>query len=81
MGKFPYSHTDSDDDEDTSSSVENVEKKKKFSNLKYTSGNFRKKKGKLQSKSEPEDTEIRSRLSHPEAFTSGEETSRHIEAH
>ncbi|VVC98976.1 unnamed protein product [Leptidea sinapis] len=63
MGKFPYSYTDSDDDEDTSSSVENVKKKKKFSILKYTSGNFRKKKGKVQSKSEPEDIEIRSRPS------------------
>ncbi|XP_028165190.1 uncharacterized protein LOC114356302 [Ostrinia furnacalis] len=61
MGKLPYMYTDSDETEETSSSVENVKKKKKFSILKYTTGNIKKKKCKLHSKSEPDDSDYRSR--------------------
>ncbi|KAL0811763.1 hypothetical protein ABMA28_009196 [Loxostege sticticalis] len=61
MGKLPYMYTDSEETEDTSSSVENVKKKKKFSILKYTTGNIKKKKCKLHSKSEPDDSDYRSR--------------------
>ncbi|XP_072947942.1 uncharacterized protein [Epargyreus clarus] len=61
MGKVPYICTDSDETEDTSSSVENVKKKKKLSILKYTHGNFRKKKCKLHTKSEPDDSDYRTR--------------------
>ncbi|CAK1543478.1 unnamed protein product [Leptosia nina] len=56
MGKVPY-YTDSEETEDTSSSIDNVKKKKKLSILKYNGGNLRKKKCKVHSKSEPEESE------------------------
>ncbi|KAJ0171314.1 hypothetical protein K1T71_012864 [Dendrolimus kikuchii] len=60
MGKFPY-YTDSEETEATSaSSVENT-KKKKLSILKRSSGNVKKKKCKLHTKSEPDDSDYRSR--------------------
>ncbi|CAG4939321.1 uncharacterized protein LOC123701790 [Colias croceus] len=61
MGKLPYLYTESEETEDTSSSVENIKKKKKLSILKYTGGNLRKKKCKVHSKSDPDDSELRSR--------------------
>ncbi|KAM3955830.1 uncharacterized protein ACR2FA_010230 [Aphomia sociella] len=61
MGKLPYLYTDSEETEDTASSVENTKKKKKFSILKYTNGNVKKKKCKLHTKSEPDDSDYRSR--------------------
>ncbi|CAH2097454.1 unnamed protein product [Euphydryas editha] len=60
MGKFSYGYSDSEETEDTSSSVENVKKKKRMSILKYASGNVKKKKCKVHSKSEP-DQDFRSR--------------------
>ncbi|KAG6453869.1 hypothetical protein O3G_MSEX008376 [Manduca sexta] len=63
MGKVSYL-TDSEETDDTSSSVESIKKKKKLSIysriLKYTSGNARKKKCKWHARSEPEDSEYRS---------------------
>ncbi|RVE41883.1 hypothetical protein evm_013457 [Chilo suppressalis] len=59
MGKLPYAYTDSD--EETSSSVENVKKKKKLSILKCSTGNLKKKKCKFHAKSEPDDSDSRSR--------------------
>ncbi|XP_045455656.1 uncharacterized protein LOC123665387 [Melitaea cinxia] len=64
MGKFSYGYSDSEETDDTSSSVENVKKKKRMSILKYASGNVKKKKCKVHSKSEPdEDFRSRSRSS------------------
>ncbi|XP_063897685.1 uncharacterized protein LOC110379482 isoform X1 [Helicoverpa armigera] len=63
MGKPPYKYTDSETDDSCSSTED--KKKKKFSILKYTNGNVKKKKCKIHSKSEPEDSDhpIRSRSS------------------
>ncbi|KAJ8710562.1 hypothetical protein PYW08_009077 [Mythimna loreyi] len=66
MGKPPYVYTDSEtDDTNSLSSIEN-KKKKKFSFassiLKYTNGNVKKKKCKIHSKSEPDDSDYRSRI-------------------
>ncbi|XP_022125868.2 uncharacterized protein LOC111000647 [Pieris rapae] len=60
MGKLAY-YTDSDETEDTSSSADIVKKKKRSSILKYSGGSLRKKKCKLHSKSEPDETECRSK--------------------
>ncbi|CAG9570846.1 unnamed protein product [Danaus chrysippus] len=68
MGKLAYNYTDSDETEDTSSSVENVKKKKKLSILKYTSGNLKKKKCQLHSKSEPDESDRSSRKSSQRMF-------------
>ncbi|CAH0717643.1 unnamed protein product, partial [Brenthis ino] len=63
MGKLSYLYTDSEETEDTSSSVENVKMKKKLSILKYKNGNVKKKKCKVHSKSEPDDSDSRSHSS------------------
>uniref|UniRef100_A0A2A4JAP5 Uncharacterized protein n=1 Tax=Heliothis virescens TaxID=7102 RepID=A0A2A4JAP5_HELVI len=60
MGKPPYMYTDSETD-DSYSSADYGKKKKKFSILKYTNGNVKKKKCKVHSKSEPEDSDYHSR--------------------
>ncbi|XP_047540420.1 uncharacterized protein LOC125073586 [Vanessa atalanta] len=60
MGKLPYLYTDSEETEETSSSVENVKKKKRLSILKFGNGNIKKKKCNVHSKSEP-DPDFRSR--------------------
>ncbi|XP_060807152.1 uncharacterized protein LOC132903287 [Amyelois transitella] len=62
MGKLSYLYTDSDETEETSSSVECAKKKKKFSILKYSTNNV-KKKGK-HTKSDPDYPGLRGVSSH-----------------
>ncbi|KAL4705460.1 hypothetical protein ACJJTC_007032 [Scirpophaga incertulas] len=59
MGKVPFVYTDSEG-EDTYSSVENL-KKNKFSILKHSSANIKKKKCMLHSKSDSNDSDVGSR--------------------
>ncbi|XP_052756305.1 uncharacterized protein LOC113511134 [Galleria mellonella] len=60
MGKLPYLYTESDETDDTNSSTDNNKKKKKFSIFKCVNGNVKKRKCKLHSKSERDDSDSRS---------------------
>ncbi|XP_035452219.1 uncharacterized protein LOC118277501 [Spodoptera frugiperda] len=62
MGKPPYIYTESESEDTSISSTENKKKKKKrFSILKYTRRSVKKQKCKLQSKSEPDDSDYHSK--------------------
>ncbi|XP_022818713.1 uncharacterized protein LOC111351155 [Spodoptera litura] len=61
MGKPPYIYTESESEDTSISSTENKKKKKRFSILKYTRRNVKKQKCKIQSKSEPEESDYNSK--------------------
>ncbi|KAF9420538.1 hypothetical protein HW555_003288 [Spodoptera exigua] len=60
MGKSPYIYTESESEDTSISSSEN-KKKKRFSLLKYTKCSGKKQKCKIQSKSEPEESDYHSK--------------------
>ncbi|KAH9645385.1 hypothetical protein HF086_001718 [Spodoptera exigua] len=60
MGKSPYIYTESESEDTSISSSEN-KKKKRFSLLKYTKGSGKKQKCKIQSKSEPDESDYHSK--------------------